>query len=133
MKTALWLSAAALVLASTSGCNSDNGAPCAQDSSVAGCVGPATGYSCGNGETPDENDSSLVCSDGTPGDSGFTLYCCVQFTSSTCQPDTTVQGCEGSSIGFSCTGTDTPDEADSSLNCSDGTPSGNELLYCCAP
>jgi hypothetical protein len=42
-----------------------------------------------------------------------------------------VQGCAGDSFGFSCTGSDTPDEADSSLTCSTATPASGALLYCC--
>jgi|HubBroStandDraft_5_1064220.scaffolds.fasta_scaffold151393_2 hypothetical protein len=118
--------------------STDNGSPpapssgCTQDSSVSGCDDPSTGYSCDNGDTPDQEDSSLVCSVGTPsGD--LTLYCCIQFTSSTCSADPSVQGCTGDSFGFSCTGTDTPDEADSSLNCSTPTPgAGGASLYCCS-
>ncbi|HEY5146901.1 MAG TPA: hypothetical protein VII82_09040 [Polyangiaceae bacterium] len=107
---------------------------CSPDSSVSGCSGNASGYSCGNGDSPEQTDSSLVCSDGTPASDGFVLYCCIQFTSSTCAPDSTVSGCDGDSIGFSCTGTDTPDQADSSLNCSDSTPgNAGALLYCCQP
>jgi len=107
-------------------------AGCAQDSSVAGCQVPATGYSCGNGDNPEQSDSSLVCSDGTLASDGFVLYCCIQFTSSTCAPDPSVQGCAGSSFGFSCTGTDTPDQADATLVCSSATAGGNgALLYCC--
>jgi hypothetical protein len=105
---------------------------CAQDSSVGGCRGPSTGFLCGNGESPDQSDSSLVCSDGTPSSDGFVLYCCIQFTSSTCAADPSVQGCRGVSFGFSCTGSDTPDESDSSLNCSPATQGDNgALLYCC--
>jgi len=106
---------------------------CAPDQTVDSCSGGASGFSCGNDESPEQTDSSLVCSDGTPS-GGLVLYCCVQFTSSTCSPDSTVPGCDGSSIGFSCTGSDAPDDADSSLNCSDPTPgNGGELTYCCAP
>src|SRR5450432_2497431 len=89
---------------------------CAQDSSVGGCEGPSFGFSCGDGRSPDQTDSSLVCSDGTPASDGFVLYCCIQFTSSSCAPDPSVEGCSRNSFGFSCTGGDTPDEADSSLN-----------------
>jgi hypothetical protein len=107
-------------------------AGCAQDSSVVGCGSPSTGYSCGNGESPDQSDPSLVCSVGTVSGDGLTLYCCIQFTSSSCSADPSVQGCVGDSFGFSCTGTDTPDEADSSLTCSSSTPGANgALLYCC--
>jgi hypothetical protein len=123
-------------LAGLVGCtsNADVAPPsgCAQDPNVVGCEDPSTGFSCGNGERPDQSDSSLVCSDGVTSGDGLILYCCVQFTSSTCEADPSVQGCTGSSFGFSCTGTDSPSDADSSLNCSQPTDGGNgELLYCC--
>jgi hypothetical protein len=104
---------------------------CAQDDAVVGCGSPSNGFSCGNGDSPDQTDSSLVCSDGTPSNGGLILYCCIQFTSSSCVADPSVQGCAGDSFGFSCTGSDTPDDADSSLNCSSPTPASGALLYCC--
>jgi hypothetical protein len=103
---------------------------CQPDSSVAGCDSPSNGFSCDTTDSPEQTDSSLVCSAGTPS-GGLILYCCIQFTSSSCSADPTVQGCTGDSFGFSCTGTDTPDEADPSLNCSSATPAGGALLYCC--
>ncbi len=96
-----------------------------------GCESPSSGFSCGSGDSPDQTDSSLVCSDGTPSSDGLILYCCIQFTSSSCAADPSVQGCAGDSFGFSCTGSDTPEDADSSLNCSSPTPAGGALLYCC--
>jgi hypothetical protein len=105
---------------------------CAPDSSVAGCSGNSFGYSCGNGDSPERTNSSLVCSDGVVASDGFTLFCCIQFTSTSCAPDSSVSGCQGSSFGFSCTGSDTPDDADSSLTCSSPTQGGDgSLLYCC--
>jgi hypothetical protein len=52
----------------------------------------------------------------------------------TCAPDYTVAGCVSGSIGFSCTGTDSPDMGDPSLTCSVGV-AGNagSTLYCCVP
>ncbi len=105
---------------------------CAADSSVQGCSGSSFGFSCTGTDTPDQTDSSLTCSTATPGNNGESLYCCIGFTSSTCSADSSVQGCTGSSFGFSCTGTDTPDQADSSLTCSTATAGDNgESLYCC--
>jgi hypothetical protein len=143
MKFIFPLLATCLGLAGLGGCTSTttvtppagSDTSCQPDTSVDGCSGGASGFSCGNGLSPDQTDSSLICSDGVAGSDGFTLYCCVQFTSQTsCAPDSSVAGCDPSSIGFSCTGSDTPDEADSSLNCSDATQgNGGELLYCCTP
>ena len=104
---------------------------CSLDSTVEGCVGNALGYSCTGTATPTQTDATLACSDGTPSGNA-TLYCCAPFTSSTtCAADSTVQGCTGASIGFSCTGSDTPEAGDSQLVCSTGTPGNGNTLYCC--
>ncbi|HTA88190.1 MAG TPA: hypothetical protein VK745_01390 [Polyangiaceae bacterium] len=108
---------------------------CTPDETVTGCTGGSFGFSCTSASSvPTDIDPSLDCSDPTPGDNGASLYCCVSFstTASTCMPDETVDGCTGDSYGFSCTGTDTPTDAQASLTCSDPAagPSG-ESLYCC--
>jgi hypothetical protein len=109
-------------------------ATCSPDSSVVGCVGTASGYSCSGTEGPDETDTSLNCSQGTASNTGLTLYCCVEATTVTagCTADSSIVGCTGASIGFSCTGAASPDQDDSSLVCSAATPGGSATLYCCA-
>jgi hypothetical protein len=101
-------------------CGIDNGVLCDH----------ATGYSCPPGDDPVRYDPSLVCSSGTDVP-GATLYCCTAFVSSSCAPDDSVVGCIGYSFGFSCTGSDTPEDADPTLSCSVPTPSDGLLLYCC--
>lgn len=124
------------VLAGSAGCTaataSGPGASgCAPDSSVAGCRGSA-GFSCNTNVTPDQLDPTLVCSDGVPGDQGLILYCCVPFQSTSCAPDPTVQNCPGSSLGFSCTGQETPEDTDPTLACGPGAlGNAGALLYCC--
>lgn len=120
------------------GCTVSSGPPaytCDPDPTVQGCPANADGFSCTGGDTPEQSDSSLYCSDGVPGNAGSRLYCCVTFSVHvTCAPDPTVQGCIPSSIGFSCTGGDTPDQGDPSLVCSQGVPgNAGSLLYCCIP
>ncbi|HTQ04555.1 MAG TPA: hypothetical protein VMI54_11895 [Polyangiaceae bacterium] len=51
---------------------------CSADPDVEGCSGDSYGFSCTSSATPDEEDSSLVCSDPVPGADGKTLYCCSQ-------------------------------------------------------
>jgi hypothetical protein len=106
---------------------------CLADSSVVGCTGGSYGFSCTSTDTPTDADSSLDCSVATAGPNGASLYCCISFSStSSCAPDSTVVGCTGDSYGFSCTSTDTPEESQPTLNCSDPTTGpNNELLYCC--
>ena len=109
---------------------------CSPDTTVVGCVGDSTGYSCSGVDGPDQGDGSLSCSVGTVGSRGSTLYCCVSvhFASNTCSSASTVVNCGGTAIGFSCEGSGRPDHTDSSLVCSQGAPgSGGSTLYCCAP
>jgi len=105
---------------------------CMQDATVSGCSGTSKGYSCTGALSPNATDSTLVCSVGTAGASGGTSYCCLTNASTTCKQDSTVQGCSGNSYGFSCSGADTPAQANSSLTCSTGTAgNGGLTLYCC--
>jgi hypothetical protein len=106
---------------------------CIADDSVVGCTGGSYGFSCTSTDTPTDADPSLDCSDPTVDNNGNSDYCCISFSSkSSCAPDASVEGCTGDSYGFSCTSTDTPEESQPSLNCSDpATGPNNELLYCC--
>ncbi len=108
---------------------------CAPDASVAGCTGGSYGFSCSSTDTPSDGNSSLNCSAPTTGDNGASLYCCIGYSqgTSSCAADSSVAGCTGISFGFSCTSTDTPDQAQTSLTCSMPTPGpNNEMLYCCS-
>ena len=98
-------------------------------------MGSSTGYSCTGTDSPDQESSSpLNCSGGTPSNDGLTLFCCIDdsVVTSGCSVDSTIVGCTGASIGFSCTGTADPTTSDTSLVCSAGTPSGSDTLFCCA-
>jgi len=108
---------------------------CMQDTSVAGCTGGSSGYSCTSTDTPRQSNPNLDCSTATPGPDGSLLYCCIGFSAATgsCAPDASVTGCAASSYGFSCTSSDTPDQTQASLVCSTATQGPNgELLYCCS-
>jgi hypothetical protein len=107
-----------------------NSNTCGQDSSVSCTSG--TGYSCSGTDTPQQDFSSLDCGGGVANGTN-TDYCCITLQSgSSCSADSSVQGCASGSFGFSCTSSDTPDQADSSLTCSTGTAgNGGETLYCC--
>jgi hypothetical protein len=109
------------------------GSTCEPDAVVSmSCTG-GNGYSCTGSDTPDQADPTLICSAGEPLSGDETGYCCVTAFASTvtCAPDSTVMGCASPSIGFSCTGTDTPDDGDMTLICSCGVISGSSTLYCC--
>jgi hypothetical protein len=103
---------------------------CSVDTSVTGCQ-EGTGFSCTGSDTPDQSDTSLVCSAPTQS-GGKNNYCCIPYTqSSGCTQDMTVM-CTGGSIGFSCSGSGTPQQSDSSLTtCSTPTASNGMSLYCC--
>jgi hypothetical protein len=108
---------------------------CAPDATVAGCGGGSYGFSCTSTDTPTDANAALNCSAPLTEDNGVSLYCCVGFApgTSSCMPDSSVVGCSGSSFGFSCTSTDTPDQTQTSLTCSDPTSGpDNEMLYCCS-
>lgn len=104
---------------------------CAEDSTVtAGCT-EGTGFACAGTQSPDQGNSSLVCSTGTANGSN-TDYCCIPYTqsSNSCMQDSTVMCSQG--YGFTCSGTDTPQQQNSSLSCSTGTPGNNmQTLFCC--
>jgi hypothetical protein len=108
---------------------------CAADASVAGCSGGSYGFSCTSSDTPTQGNPALDCSTPVAGQNGSSLYCCIGFSGATgsCMADSSVVGCAGSSFGFSCTSTDTPDQTQTSLVCSTATAGpNNELLYCCS-
>jgi hypothetical protein len=106
--------------------NNNNGTTCNTDSSVS-CPPGDTGYSCSGTDTPSQGNSNLDCGSGVAGGAG-TAYCCT--SGATCGADSTVP-CPGGGSGYSCTGTDTPDQDDSSLTCSSGTPNDGVTSYCC--
>jgi hypothetical protein len=105
---------------------------CALDDSVA-CDPGTDGWSCpaGTMDIPESaNGAAYICSTPTL-TADEDLYCCATavFAPGTCTADDSVAGCAYPSIGFSCAGTDTPDQTDSSLNCS--VDQGNGLFCCC--
>jgi hypothetical protein len=102
-----------------------------QDDASLHCSSPdELGISCPAGTSPDS--PTLVCSDPTPNPDGSDGYCCITW-SGTCTEDPSVTGCQYPSYGFSCAGSDTPDQADPTLTCSTATPDPNtgDSLYCC--
>jgi hypothetical protein len=106
---------------------------CSQNTSLS-CTTGSYGYSCTAGTpAPDVAYPSLICSVPTVV-GGVDEYCCGYTTvasGSTCNVDSTVDGCVGDSYGFSCTGSDRPDADYSGITCSSGTLSGSDTLYCC--
>jgi hypothetical protein len=120
---------------------------CALVASLPGCDNGSLSYACGS-DRPDgtyvdpdtgvsQLDANLVCSEGTPGGGGATLYCCAPYAQadSECVPDTTLPGCGATAIGFSCSGGDdpptTPTDADPTIACSAASGSGGARRYCC--
>ena len=109
-------------------------ASCTAIADLTGCGGGSVAYSCDGGR-PDDGDLNLVCSVGRPGALGATLYCCAPYGTyfSDCAADSTIPGCVGNSMGFSCSGETSPSQADAALACGPALRAGNgELQYCCS-
>lgn len=114
---------------------------CAPDPSINTCVANTYGYSCAPGEPPpDTTDPSLICSVPLV-TNGVDEYCCatsVPVSGASCGQDFSISGCAAGSYGFSCTGSDRPDQDYSGITCSQSATSGanasgqSALLYCCA-
>ena len=110
---------------------SPSGPSCDTDGTVACTDG--IGYSCTGDDAPQDSDSSLICSSGSAGNAGSTLYCCLQLVKGTCGPDDTVAGCAPGSFGFSCSdATEPPNDSYPSLQCSSPTQgNAGSAIYCC--
>jgi len=108
-------------------------ASCTMTSAIVGCEGGSQGYAC-TSSRPDAGDMNLVCSDGTPGVGGATLYCCAPYATyfSECHADTSVAGCANDALGFACTGETSPSDADATLACSAPVKDGGTTAYCCS-
>lgn len=107
---------------------------CAAVATAPGCAGGAVSYSC-TAARPDDGDDDLVCDDGAPGIAGeATTYCCVPYGqwATACRPSRGIAGCGSRSVGFSCLGETTPDQADPALVCSEAMGSGDARRFCCA-
>jgi hypothetical protein len=105
---------------------------CMADSTVTGCTGTTSGYSCTGSTPPNVSDPTLSCSVGVAG-TGETLYCCADVNATgTCMADSTVTGCTGTASGYSCTGSTPPNVSDPTLSCSVGAAGTGETLYCCS-
>jgi hypothetical protein len=106
---------------------------CSDDDALS-CYPGTFGVDCTGGADPETSSPEYICSVSTPQSDGSRGYCCATgFGPLNCTQDPSVTGCEGPALGFSCTGPDTPDLADSMLTCSAGVrdPSTGAMLYCC--
>ena len=114
---------------------------CSVDDTVTGCEYPSYGFSCTDASTsPDQGDSSLVCSQGVSDPNGNTDYCCVDGTSSSgsgsgsggggCSDDGSLS-CDAGSSGVSCPTGTTPDSGTYGI-CSDPSDQGDGTDgFCC--
>ncbi len=110
---------------------------------VPGCGAESLGFSCSGETSPDQVDTSLVCSQAVPNSSGMNDYCCISFNQSSgvCRCASfdevagmcgvaAVVGCSGATIGFTCAVGHAPTEANPLLACS--PPDGGSMsAYCC--
>jgi hypothetical protein len=106
---------------------------CRADHGVPGCEG-GYGFSCSSlGVSPNQADPYLGCSQITTdaGASAATYCCLAPTTPASCVADSTL-ACEGSSVGYSCAGTDMPDAMDTTIVCSMSASSVvGATGYCC--
>jgi hypothetical protein len=122
-------------------------ATCSQISDLTGCDQGSLSYAC-TSSRPDDvgsdagkgDTAQLVCSDGSLGPDGTSLYCCIPFSQyyADCAP-MAIPGCGATAVGFACTndGTaggppTTPSDADPTIACSAAiTGAGSAARYCC--
>lgn len=101
---------------------------CSRDTSVT-CAGSSNGYSCTGSDSPAQS-SAIICGAGSTS-ADKTTFCCREFQSTSCRIDIKVGGC-GQQYPFRCTGTQTPSDTDSGLQCSKGTQFANDTIgFCC--
>lgn len=122
---------------------------CTKDTNVV-CPLGTTGFECSGSGLPNEgqlgvdesrSDAPLLCSLPSSARVGVTSYCCFTPTQppvgATCFQDQAVEGCLSGAFGFSCTGTDTPEEDYPRVQCTASPTHGVDprnapaLLYCC--
>jgi hypothetical protein len=117
---------------------------CSPSTHVPGCGAESLGFSCSGQTSPDQVDTSLVCSQALQGDGGVKDYCCVSFNQSSgvcrcssfdedaglCGATDTVAACSGGTIGFTCAGAHTPTEVNPLLACT-SPDRGSDSAYCC--
>jgi hypothetical protein len=115
------------------GGSSSGGSTCVADLSLS-CDPGTDGVDCPAGRNPEMDLPGYLCSNPSPQSDGTDGYCCATgFSGSTCMQNSSVPGCVYPTIGFSCTGSDTPDMADPSLTCSAPVtdPTTGDPMYCC--
>jgi hypothetical protein len=112
--------------------SSGSGTGCSADGTLS-CDPGTVGVDCTGGADAETEFPGYICSAPATQSDGSDGFCCAEgFSGSTCSQDLSVSGCVDPSVGFSCTGTDTPDQADASLNCSAAVVDSNgDSLYCC--
>src|SRR5580692_14170 len=116
-------------------------ATCMEIATLPGCNHGSISYSC-TSDRPDDvgsdagkgDTAQLVCSDGSPGAGSAMLYCCIPFSQlfADCTVDTTIPGCDATSVGFACGSQIAPSNADGTIACSGALAgSGSATDYCC--
>jgi len=116
---------------------------CVPATAVPGCGAESLGFSCSGEVSPDQVDTSLVCSQAIPGSGNRNDYCCISFNqaSGTCRCTSldaetgtcggaAVAGCSGAAIAFTCSSGHAPGEVNPLLACS-MPEGGSESAYCC--
>lgn len=90
-------------------------------------------YTCAGSAIPTDSNPTLVCNSAHPGQNDETIFCCAAsgVALSTCSADSTV-ACGSGETGYYCSGSDTPSQADPTLECSSSVNATGGFTYCCA-
>jgi hypothetical protein len=107
----------------TTGCSPSSSVPCDTGSP----------YTCTGGDHPANHDPSLTCGTASRQPDGTDAFCCVTpISGSTCAENLNVL-CAYPRVGYSCTGSDTPDQGEPKLTCDAVAidPTTGHSLYCC--
>jgi hypothetical protein len=111
--------------------SSDGGSTCAEDDSIS-CASGTTGYSCAEGDVrPEATDSSLICSEPLTvnGEDTYCCYTATEVSGGTCSEDFSIQCSGEDEYGFSCSGSDMPQNDYPNLASCDTEDNG--ATYCC--
>lgn len=110
---------------------------CTQTTAV-DCVPGTLAYACSDPTTiPTQEWPSLgQCGGSTSFGASTYYYCCgtpAGQTSTCALNQSLASSCQASETSYSCSGTDSPDSTDTTIDCSAGFAAGNSTGYCCLP
>ena len=109
-----------------------NAGTCTPGSATLTCNANSVPYSCTGSAQPSQLKPPVDCLVGFTPLNGVSAHCCIVGPQqTTCGGDPSVS-CAAPRMGYSCTGADTPAQADQKLTCITGATSNGKTAYCCA-